>query len=214
MNELQQSEQRNNRLMEQLLSIPFPFTDILREQLAAAKVTNIIYPDCYCLQFAVTQQTRLLPAWLDTVPLSWQVLTQDAPIDCCLFVKDGYVDALEIVDMGMKPIDWALYWSLPPTMDYEFDPQIIGRRLESNDFAIEKVHIHNKSVDFQIANEALVLCLRDCAVQSLALEHFPVRGPFLLRSNPSGAYQFSLYSQDDTIRIDCNWVCMQKFCHI
>lgn len=201
----------NQMLIEQLLAIPFPYSDILRVQVSAAALTTKEYSGYYCIHFEKIDKTICLPSWLDKMPLSWQIPTDDIPYLCQLFVKDGYIDMLEIIDMGFNEIKWEYVWTALPVFDYEFDEQNIYKHLTSKELFIEKILLCDDCIDLLIVVDdiSLIASFRGCVVRRLASDNFPRACQIKFEQIYNTDYRYLVHTDDDVIDFDCAMVFLQ-----
>ena len=113
-------EDLNRKLIQFVQKCPFPFPDILREQLQSARIENEIYQDCYKILFFPDPSSPPFPVKFPTLAQGCQILKDTGPFCCQLFVEDGYVVQFEVVDMGLTEIDWDYFWSNTPIWDIEY----------------------------------------------------------------------------------------------
>ena len=163
----------NRRLVDYILQFPFPYIDILREQIAVCQITNEWYADCYVMQFHRRKNIKQLPLWLPTVPQGCQVLKENGPLLCQLYVESGYIAQFEVIDMGMNEIDWEYLWSHKPLFDVEYDLSTICSCLTTEKISITKVHVGQQYVYLKIDTTAgsHTVCFWDCNILSLTLLH-------------------------------------------
>lgn len=110
-------------LIDFFLSFPIPtlYKDILKEQIAGSSYYIEQYCDCIKILFQKNPNSKTLPLWLPTMLQGCQILKENGPISCQLYVENGYVVQFEVVDMGLNEIDWNYFWSHKPIFDIEYN---------------------------------------------------------------------------------------------
>lgn len=161
----------NRRLIDYIMHFPFPYIDILREQIAVCQITNEWHSDCYIIHFHRKKNTKQLPLWLPTVPQGCQVFKENGPLLCQLYIESGYIVQFEVIDMGMNEIDWEYLWSHKPFFDVVYDFTTICSYLTTEKISISKVHIGQQYVFLMVdtAARSHTVCLWNCNILSLNL---------------------------------------------
>lgn len=109
-------------LLSFLLTFPLPnsYRAILQEQILRSSIHVEQYNDCFKLLFENNRDAREFPPGLPTLLQGGQVLKDSGPISFQLFVEKGYIVQFEVVDMGLKKIDWDYFWAHTPIYDVEY----------------------------------------------------------------------------------------------
>ena len=159
----------NENLVAHLLRIPFPFSNTLHAQIQAAKIDSESFPDLYRLYFRQEVAAPLFPQYLDMMPLSWQIPTNDAPVLIQLFIKDGFISELEVIDMGLSKIHWEYVWNTLPMLDFCYDLQTVKNLLSSGQCMIYKIMHSQNSIDLGIQSQEqkFVASFRGCQILTL-----------------------------------------------
>lgn len=89
-------------LLQALLSYDFPGAAELRSQLPSVRVRGLSLDDPHVPLFEVADPKAPRAQVSDIVPIQARVRDADPPIEILLFVKDGLLDSLEVVDYGSK----------------------------------------------------------------------------------------------------------------
>lgn len=170
---------KRDNLIVQLLSIPFPFRDVLSEQICASALTVTVSDDYFCIAFNQTKSVIPFPAWLPSCPLTWQIPTDDAPIIGQLFQRNGVIEKYEIIDMGLTKIKWDYVWSAKPLSDIEYDSGIIIRTLTAQSATIQKILFWENAIDIalSVGEYPQVARFRGC----VNIEMYPIDVPVLTR---------------------------------
>lgn len=201
----------NAKLIDYVMRFPFPYIDIIREQIAACQITNEWYSDCYIIHLKrLNNNTKQLPLWLPTVPQGCQVLKENGPLVCHLYIEAGYVVQIEVVDMGMNEIDWEYLWSHDPIFDSEYDLQTVCSCITVQKLHISKVHIGKNFVFLKVGttDRTHTVCLWGCNILSLSLLnslhdcHIDICAS--KGNNPRYVIKF-----DDCPVLDCALICLQ-----
>lgn len=200
----------NSKLIDYIMRFPFPYIDILREQISVCEITNEWYSDCYIIHFHRKGNTRQLPQWLPTAPQGCQVIKEGGPISCQLYVESGYIVQFEVVDMGMNEIDWDYLWSHKPIFEVEYDFPTICSYLAAGSIRISKIHIGQQYVYLAVDTTARshTICLWDCNILSPGLlysEHY-CRIDICVSKKNNHRYLVKL---DDNPVLECSLVCLQ-----
>lgn len=159
----------NTKLIDYVMRFPFPYIDIIREQIAACQITNEWYSDCYKIHFKrLNNDVKQLPLWLPTVPQGCQVLKENGPLVCLLYIEAGYIVQIEVINMGMNEIDWEYLWSHKPVFDIEYDFSTICGYLTSEKLKIFNTHIDEDYVYLKVgtADKTHIICLWGCVILS------------------------------------------------
>lgn len=200
----------NRKLIDYLMRFPFPYIDILREQIAACQITNEWYPDCYIIHFHRKKEAKQLPLWLPTVPQGCQVLKENGPLSCQLYIESGYVVQFEVVDMGMNDIDWEHLWSHAPIFDFEYDLPTICSYLSTEKLRISKIHVGQQNVHLNVESAVrnYTVCFWNCNILSADLlynaHHCSINVFCSGRDNHRYLVKF-----DDKLVLECSLVCLQ-----
>lgn len=159
----------NEELIAHLLRIPFVFNNTLRSQLQVAKLDYESFPDLYRLYFRKDGESPLFPEYLDMMPLSWQILSGDAPLLIQLFIKDGFISELEVVNMGLGEIHWAYIWNAVPMLNFCYDLQAVEMFLSSEQHIIYRINYSQNSIDLGIQSQEqnVVASFRGCQIHVL-----------------------------------------------
>ena len=192
------------------MCFPFPYIDILREQIAVCQITNECYSDCYIIHFHRKKNTRQLPLWLPTVPQGFQVLKENGPLSCQLYIESGYIVQFEVVDMGMNTIDWDYLWSHEPVFDKEYNLLTICRYLTTEKLRVSKIHIGQQYVYLKVdaTTRSHTVCLWDCNILSPNLlnnEHYCCID---ICASEKDDHRY-LVKFDDNPVLECSLVCLQ-----
>ena len=196
-------EKINTRLIKQLIAIPFPYSATLKEQTDAALFTVTITPSYYCVHFQLSTRVNTLPDWLDAMPLSWQFLVDEAPVLCQLFVKEGYIARLEIIDLTFNCIKWDKIWTASLLLDYEYNIHHIRKHLTHNELVINKVLHIGRSIDLslEISGNRFVASFRGCQVRKLMPEALPTKCHLSIFDSPTNS--IAITSNVADIEFDC-----------
>lgn len=200
----------NTKLIDYIMRFPFPYIDVLREQIAACQMTNEWYSDCFIIHFHHKKNTKQLPLWLPTVPQGCQILKESGPLICQLYVESGFIVQFEVVDMGMNEIDWEYMWTHKPIFDVEYDLSTIHSCLTTEKIRISKVHNGQQYVYLKVdtTTGSHTICLWNCNILS----------PDLLCSSSNSCVNISALEKDkyrylikfgDNPVIECSLVCLQ-----
>lgn len=206
-----EKESTNKKLIEFILSFPFPYADILREQITAFSVSNIQYPDCYTIVFDRTEEVRQLPLWLPAMPQGCQVIKESGPISCHLYVESGFVVQFEVVDMGMNEIDWEYFWGHKPIFDVEYDSTTICNYLTVEEVKISRVYVGHRHVHFAVDTSSghHTVSLWDCDIQTLQIPDNEFYCHIEIYCLNKGNLRYLLKSDDNSIVIECSMLCLQ-----
>lgn len=202
----------NLKIIEHLLAIPFPYMDILRAQIQAAKLDNEIFPDCYRLRFEKKEKAPPLPQYVDAMPLSWQIPTNDVPLVFHLFTEGGYIRELEVVDMGLLKIDWKYIWDEGPILDFCYDEQLVSSFLMSRNFEIQKIICRAQSIDFifKSSEEYDLASFRGCQVTKIFTDAVPMKAKFKICRPPDATGSFTIISSNGEIQFDCQLMFLRR----
>ena len=198
-------ENLNAKLLELLVTIPFPYSDILQRQINASSYKNTFSLDFYCIHFEVKANVDALPSELDVMPLSWQFLIGKAPLQFQLFVKNGYIDSLEIINYAFDKINWDQIWSAVPLLDFEYNAQCIIDCFENKKIDINMMQCTGSRVDMDIdlEDKSFVVCFRGCYVRKL-ISSLPVKQcEITMRKMVGTQHRFSVSSNDGNIDFEC-----------
>lgn len=185
-------------LFKQLLSLDFPYKETLNMQLEASRYDVKAYCDVICIEFHLDNEIPRLPSMLDVVPLSWQLFPPGGCLGCDLFLKDGHIDALQLVDYAGGGIKWEELNECIPEADYDYDISHIYQYL-SGEVELQKIRQSSMGIDIALSNKNVVLSLRDCAIHHFAVGKLPVKHTFSILLNGNGG---SLRSTDGNVEID------------
>ena len=195
--------ERNKKLASIMQSIPFIYSDILAEQITCSVLSNDEHTHYYCVFFDVSNAVRRLPPWTDVMPLSWQMLVNDVPVLFQLFIKNGFIDKLEIIDMGFQRIPWEDVWDADPILDFEYDNQYVCSYLTSAKVLVEKVHNNGCAIDLAIKSQRgyVIACFRNCHIRTLEsnMQHW-TRFNIICKENG----KYSVSSTDYSIDFECS----------
>ena len=106
-----------------MLDFPMPkqLKEILQEQVACSTYTVERYDDCWKILFEKPHAARVFPAWTPHLLQGCELVKDNGPFVCQLFVEQGYVVQFEVVDMGRNKIDWEYFWRLKPVFEVDYD---------------------------------------------------------------------------------------------
>lgn len=163
------------RLIDQLLSIPFPFTDILRNQINASAITVKDLNDYFCIEFTPSKSEIPFPSWLPRVLLDWQLCVDGVPILGQLFQQNGFIQKYEIIDMGFTGIKWEYLLSSKPVPDTIYDLDEIIKILTATPVTILKAEERQNGIDVAMTKNGVywVTCFRGCADCDLSSVKLP-----------------------------------------
>ena len=192
------------------MHFPFPYIDILRDQIAACLITNEWYSDCYIMYFHRKENTKLLPLWLPTVPQGCQVLKENGPLLCQLYIEHGYIVQFEVIDMGMNEIDWEYLWSHKPVFNNEYDLLAICGYLTTEKLRISKIHTFQQHVYLKVDTVAgsHTVCLWGCNILSHNLLYSARDCHIDICVSGKDSHQY-LIKFDDRPVLECSSVCLQ-----
>lgn len=197
------------KLINMLLSVSestsFPFDTILKQQINASQITCATAQYTHTVHFRPSQDVRQFPSWLDTVPVSWQICIDNVPVTCELFISNGYIEDLEIVDMGFERIKWEHLFDTSPRVDFEYNEQYVYDYLSSEPLILEKVRNDSQNVDFMLnhGSKSTVASFRKCQIRRLNIPQFPVQVIFEIREACDEKYRYTIQSSDANIDFDC-----------
>lgn len=199
----------NKKLIDYLMHFPFPYIDILREQIAACRITNEWYSDCYIIHFHRNENTRQLPLWLPTVSQGCQVLKENGPLSCQLYIESGYIVQFEVIDMGMNKIDWEYLWSHKPIFDVEYDLSTIINYLTTEKLIISKIRVKQQYVYLDVNSYTgnHTVCLWNCNILELNLlqsKHYCCIDICVTEN-----HRYLVKSDDNNLVIECSIICLQ-----
>ena len=199
------AEQINRKLIELLLSIPFPYNDILKQQIEASTLSSTETPYVYSIHFHLAQSAQRFPEWLDIVPLSWQILVDNVPVTCELFLDNGYIEDLEIVDMGFERIQWDCFFDTSPCLDFEYSERHVYEFLSSESLILEKARNDSMKVDLLLksSGKSIVASFRGCQTRRLDLSKLPAQVVFEISEAKEKEYKYTIRSSDGNIDFDC-----------
>ena len=192
--------------------IPSAYKEIMEEQIRDNPFSTERYSDCFKILFVKKTGVRKLPVWLPTLLQGCQILKDDGPISCQLFVEDGYVVQFEVVDMGLNEIDWDYFWSHKAIFDIEYDLKVIKHHLESGAISIVKSCVFDSYILLEIHINGLQyqLHLYDCTICA-----FPATPTTLeCRSHLDSKQRYAIVSVDGNLNIICSLVCLQNNLYI
>lgn len=205
------TESINSRFIKCLLRIPFPYSHILQEQIEASIYTNTIFSGYFCIHFTPSETVNSLPHWLDAMPLSWQILTDSAPLLCQLFIKEGYIEKLEMIDLALNNIEWEKVWISEPLLDYEYDIWHVVNHLTDKQIIIRKVVHVGLSIDLvlELGNRHFVASFRECQVRKLKSEDLPFQCLLNICDHKMENYRFTVSSSNGLVDFDCASIFIQ-----
>ena len=206
----------NKKLIRLILSFPFPFMDILHEQVSASTISNEVYKDCYTILFEKKENVRLLPNWLPTVPQGCQILKESGPFSCQLYIESGHIVQFEVVDMGLNELDWDYFWTHKPIYDVEYDTTRIYSCLKGIEASISRFRIGDDYALIEVNTQAghHTICLWDCDIRAFQIPPDPYFCRFDILQNFQSKRQFILKSDDKLVEIECSLICLQDCLHI
>ena len=204
------NNQINEKLLHYILRFPFPYLDVLREQVLACQITNEWYSDCYIIHFHQKKNVKPLPLWLPIVPQGFQILKENGPLLCQLYIEHGYIVQLEVIDMGMNEIDWEYLWSHKPLFDIEYDFSAICRYLTDKKPRISQIHISQQHVYLKMCAtaESHTIGLWNCNILSSNLLCNLSNSCVDICALEKDHYRY-LIKIDDNPVIECSLVCLQ-----
>lgn len=196
-------EKINIWLINQLLAIPFPYGEILKEQTDTAVLTVTATSSHYCVYFQLSPRVNSFPDLLDAMPLSWQFLHEEAPVLCQLFIKEGYISRLEIIDFTLNGIRWDKIWTANPLLDYEYNMHHIRKHLTHHVLVINKIlHIGRRiDLSLEVSGNRFVASFRGCHVRKLMQSSFPIKCHLCISDSKSNS--FAITSDVVGIDFDC-----------
>lgn len=208
--DLKSIEYVNTRLINLLLTIPFPDSKILYEQIYKSSCSNTVFPDYYCIHFKTDKFSNHLSYNLDEMPLSWQMIADGDPVLCQLFIKSGYVDKLEVMNLVYKDIPWEKVWEASLLLDFEYDIQNIINYIVGKEISINKI-LHfggNLDLDIESQDKCFVVSFRNCKVRKLksASEQCVLS---IDKLNDAGASRYAVLSDNGAIDFDCDLIFIQ-----
>jgi len=198
-------------LIECLLAIPFPYTNVLRKQINASSYTTTDYSYQFWIDFHVDANMQALPNWLDDMPLSWQIIAPNCPLLCQLFTKCGYIDRLEIINMAFSEINWEHVEHIHPMLDYEYDRQVIREKITNNTSEITKVNIIGDRIDWSqnLDGRIRTVSFRGCLIQKFVWNDAPMNCLINISEIVDHDYQFIIQSSDGNIEFKCAMIFLQ-----
>lgn len=160
-----------NQLVQYIRDFPFPFMDILNEQIDNSKYWGESYPYAFNVFFTVKPDVRRLPQYLPTVIQGCQVVKQDGPITCCVFIENGFIYTIEVVAMGLDPINWNWFFSHDPLFDYTYDLQAIYDAFTTHAVKITELEIYGNMIWISSGNSVRKtrLTLLGCKIKRILL---------------------------------------------
>lgn len=204
-----------DKLIVQLLSIPFPFRDVLREQIRASALTVTALDDYFCVTFSPIKSVIPFPAWLPSCPLAWQIPTDDAPVIGQMFQQSGVIEKYEIIDMGLTKIKWDYVWNAKPLSDIEYDSGIIIRTLAAKSASIQKIVFQENTIDIalSVGEYPQVASFRGCT----NLETHPIDVPVMTRitiNTHQSPPRFFVSLCDGLLSFRCDEVYLRHHCQM
>ncbi len=197
----------SNRLLEQMFTVPFPFHDILRQQIAHAKVKHTIFPDVFRMEFEVDPVAPRLPEYMiNTEILSWEASPEgEYPYLCILFQNSkGQIDWLQVVNLAGENINWEALWSAPISICTDYAFEHILTATDNQPLNICKVWMYGKSICFYLANSTVSsLCFMNCAISTLEIESIPATVEIQLAKTGNG---YSIKSKDNKVNFNCSCI--------
>ena len=202
----------NEKLIDYIMRFPFPYIDILREQIATCQITNEWHFDCYIMHFHRTQNTIQLPPWLPTAPQGFQVLKENGPLSCLLYVESGYIVQFEVIDMGMNEIDWEYLWSHEPIFDHEYDLSAICSYLTTEKLRIIKKLVRQHDVYLRVETVAgsNTVCLWNCSFLSPELLHNAHDCSIDICASGNDNHPYLVRFNDNPV-LECSLVSLQEY---
>ncbi len=182
-------------LTKQLLSQPFPYKETLKKQLDTAKYDIEAYEDALKIMFCPDDHTERLPELLHMVPLSWQLFPSGGCLGCDLFVENGYIDCLQIVDYAGKGIHWDELSKCTAQTEIDYDPSNICRLL-SRKVELRKIRQGVNSIDIALTEG--VACFRGCIIRRFDAGNLPSTKNLQIKLQENSG---TLYSDDGSIDI-------------
>lgn len=203
----------NQKLIQLLLavseSISFPFHAILKNQISASQITYSDSQYVYIIHFHPRCDVQRLPEWIDSMPLSWQVCIDDVPVLCQLFVDhNGYVEDLEIMDMGFEQINWEVFFEKPLCRNFEYNEQCVFNYLSAGPMTLEKIINSGRCVDFMLRNSTqnTVVSFRGCEIHRLPTAQLPMKANIQISKALDNKFRYSIHSTDTNIEFKCETI--------
>lgn len=195
-------------LISKLLQIPFPYCDILMQQINESEISFIESQSYACVTFIMAYTAPTFPVWLDNVPLSWQIVVDDIPTLCQVYTQNGYIEKLEVIDMGFEPIKWTRLFNEAIQFNQEFEEQRIIELLTTRETCIDKMLVGKRSVDWMIKDNgrSAIVCFRDCEIHNLDTTAFTVKSVSIIKENQNGDHKYTVYSNDGKIDFVCSFM--------
>ena len=192
----------NNRLLEYLCCIPFPYADILKKQVKTSAITHSAHPGCYQIYFTPDKQAPQFPLWLNAMPLSWHVFVDSVPVDFLLFIKEGFLECLEVIDMDFREINWEYIWSAPIVERFEYDAASVCNIVNGKDISVSHIHISPPHICFAVVINARTadLTFKNCVVRKMVKNGDSNQHKLKITHTLFG---FSIQSSDLDIDFDC-----------
>ena len=205
--QIQNINSNNNMLLELLLSLPFPFKEELRAQIASSSIHTVCQPDYYCMEFQVSPGVPPLPGWLITAPLSFQIPRSGAPYQCILYRdSNGYIDCFEVISMDFSEIQWEDFGESSPLPDYEFDIDYLKSILQMADVSIGLVSVSESALMLCVEKNHLkhTMLFLNCEYRSIPIEKEVITSEILVsqQNDANNIPRYTLCSTDRKIDID------------
>ncbi len=189
-------------LINQLLSVPFPFLSVLKEQLFNAEVHIETFCDAIHLIFLTRRNSTPLPSFLDICPISWQIVMGDCCIECSLFLNNGYIESLEVIDYCGNPIRYELLAESIPAINTDYTKIKIEKLLQEK-LRIFKIRHTQNNIDIGLNDCNTVICFRDCKVHCLDNMSLPLSVQLNLILQENGG---TVISTDHSVNFDFSLV--------
>ncbi len=200
-------------LIDFLLSFPLPNShqDILRKQIIGSSFSIEQYEDCFKILFTIKEKTEAFPLWFPALLQGCQILKDNGPISCQLFIENGYVVQFEIVDLGTNKIDWDYIWTHKAIFDIEYDLKHIKNQLEADVVYITTSRVYDKCVMFEIDTVCgyHTVCLYDCVIHAFPTTQRELFCKLQLYPGCNGEHKYAIASDDGNIDIVCSLICLR-----